>query len=83
LATVAVKVAGAPEHIVVAAVETTTDGVVLGFTVISMELEETSCGLAQLAFDSISTLIKSRFDSEASEYVGEFVPTLLPFFFQW
>ncbi len=66
LVTVAVNVTDAPEQIVVEGVETITEGVAFGFTVIKMELEETSCGLAQLAFDNISTLIKSRFDSDAS-----------------
>ena len=60
---VAVKVTDVPEQIVVAVAVAVTLGVTDGLTVIVTAVEVAEVGLGQVAFDVITTRIKSPFAS--------------------
>lgn len=77
----AVKVTLVPVQIVEELAVILMLGVELGFTVISNELDVTKVGVAQFAFDVISTDITSLFANPLVIYVFELLPTLVPFFF--
>lgn len=81
---VAVNVTLVPAHIGPAGFATTvTDGVTTGLNVMFIMLDGALAGLAHAAFDVIITCTWSPATSVDVEYVGLFVPTLLPFTFHW
>ena len=78
---VAMKVTDVPAQILLLVAVILADGVPLAFTVIKIELDETTNGLAQLAFDVKVKLMISLLFNALSVYVIAFTPTFRPFFF--
>lgn len=69
----------APTQIVVEVVEILTNAGPPGDTVIVIVLEFDETGVAQGALDVMTTCTTSPFDKVLVVYVGEFVPTFVPF----
>ena len=78
----AVNVTLVPEQMVVDGdAAMLTLAVTFAFKVIEMELDVAGLPFTQVAFEVIAQVIASLLFKALSEYVVEFIPTLVPFFF--
>jgi hypothetical protein len=80
---VAEKLTEVPGQIVVADGAMVTEGVRLSFTVIRILLLVTVAGVAQVAFDVITTVTLSLLLSVVVVKLGLLVPTFTPFTCHW